>query len=119
MSETKIAQDRQEGSLRTLLVAFGLAAGFLFWGLFLFYTVGDKGPPNWDYGRVPDVPGLSVYSTDSGRPLSGVPPFYLHEKAGLSPQHVKDKPIILQNTGLSTSAPLPPSPEPEKKEPPP
>jgi len=94
MSETQFDPDRKE-SQRTLLVAISLAAGFLLWGLFLFFTVGVKAPPAWNFGAVPDVPGLSVYSTDSSRPLSSVPPFYLHEQAGLSPQHVKDRPQVL------------------------
>ena len=68
MTESLNASNRKE-VLRTLLVACGLAAGFLVWGLFVFIAVGDKGPPTWDYGSVPDVPGLSVYSTDSARPL--------------------------------------------------
>jgi len=89
---------------RTLLVAFGLAAGFLLWGLFLFFMVGVQVPPAWDFGVVPDVPGLSVYSTVSNRQLSSVPPFYLREQAVLSPQHVQGRPVI-QDPKMKESTP--------------
>lgn len=85
MNETQIAADNKE-IRRTLLVAFGLAAGFLLWGLFLFFMVGVKEPLAWDFGAVPDVPGLSVYSTEH--------PGFLREQAELSPQHVQGRPLI-------------------------
>ena len=107
----------REGNLRTLAVACGLAAGFLVWGLFVFIAVGDKGPPTWDYGTVPDVPGLSVYSTDSARPLPAVPPYFMHEKAGLSPQHVKEKPYILESNRLLGPKTLPQSQDTKGEEP--
>jgi hypothetical protein len=117
MSETRNASNRQGGTLRTLLVACGLAAGFLIWGLFVFRTVGDKGPPVWDYGAVPDVPGLSAFSTDSARPLPNVPPYFLHEQAGLSPQHVKERPYILESKPLPAPEILPQTPKSQGKEP--
>ena len=116
MSKKRRASSRK-GTLRTLLIACGLAAGFLVWGLFIFTTVGDKGPPTWDYGTVPDVPGLSAYSTDSARPLSAVPPYFMHEKAGLSPQHVKEKPYILESNRLLGAETLPQSQDTKGEEP--
>jgi hypothetical protein len=106
----------QKGNLRTLAVAFGLAVGFLVWGLFVFFTVGDKGAPAFDYGGVPDVPGLSIYSTDSSRPLPNVPPYFLHEQAGLSPQHVKGRPFILESKPLPALETLPQTKESKGKE---
>ena len=103
MRDTQVDPDRKE-TRRTLLVAFGLAAGFLLWGLFLFFTVGIKAPPAWDFGAVPDVPGLSVYSTVAPRPLPAVSPYYLRERAELSPQHVHDRPV-LQDTKEKESTP--------------
>ena len=41
----------------------GLAVLFLLYGLFVFFSVGDKGPPDWDFGAIEDIPGKSVYST--------------------------------------------------------
>ena len=35
----------------------GLALFFLLYGLFMFYMIGDKGPPGWDFGIVEDIPG--------------------------------------------------------------
>ena len=93
MSETQIDPDWKE-TRRTLLVAFGLSAGFLLWGVFLFFTVGTKAQPAWDFGAVPDVPGLSVYSTVANRGLSSVPPYFLREQAELTPQHVQERPVI-------------------------
>jgi hypothetical protein len=46
------------------LVPFAIAAIFLIWGLLIFFLVGDKGPPAWDFGVVEDIPGQSPYSTE-------------------------------------------------------
>lgn len=116
MSETRIGTDRK-ANLSTFLIVFGLAAGFLLWGIFLFYTVGVKWPPAWDYGAVPDVPGQSPYSTDSARLLPNVPPYFLHERAGLSPQHVKGRPSILESNRSPAQVALPQTPESQEKEP--
>lgn len=35
----------------------------LFKGLFSFFVVSDKGPPDWDYRPVKDVPAESEYAT--------------------------------------------------------
>jgi hypothetical protein len=60
-----------------------LALLFLLYGLFMWKTVGDKGPPDWDFSIVQDIPGKSVYST-SPEPAgnTGEP----------EPQHVSEKP---------------------------
>ena len=43
-------------TLRSWLIVIGIALLFLCWGLFVFLTVGDKGPPRWDFGVVEDIP---------------------------------------------------------------
>lgn len=63
----------------------GLALAFFLYGLFMFFTVGDKGPPDWDFHAIEDLPGKSVYST------------YPEPGAGPSipdPQHVSEKPAL-------------------------
>jgi hypothetical protein len=52
-------------STALLFIAF-LCAVFVAYGLFMFLSVGDKGPPGWDFGAAEDIPGKSVYSTSSG-----------------------------------------------------
>ena len=41
-----------------------ITACILGYGLVVFRTVGDKGPPDWDFGAIDDVPGQSPYSTE-------------------------------------------------------
>ncbi len=49
--------------MKTWYMVWSLAFFFLIYGLFMFIVVGDKGPPDWDFGVVEDIPGKSVYST--------------------------------------------------------
>jgi len=77
---------------RGWLLPLGLAVGFLLWGLLIFYAVGVKWPPAWNFGAVPDVPGLSTYSSGGRNPLPTVTSPYLHEQAELSEQHVRSRP---------------------------
>jgi len=57
--------DREEKSAaKGWLVPCAIAALFLVWGLAIFFLVGDKGPPAWDFGVVEDIPGQSPYSTE-------------------------------------------------------
>ncbi|MEW6443104.1 MAG: hypothetical protein AB1640_19375 [bacterium] len=44
-------------------IVTGIAVSFTLFGLFVFFTVGDKGPPPWSYGSIADVPGDSPYSS--------------------------------------------------------
>jgi hypothetical protein len=46
------------------IVVVAMAVVFILWGLFIFFTVGDKGPPSWDFGVIKDIPGESPYSTE-------------------------------------------------------
>jgi hypothetical protein len=66
----------------TLTLVFTLAVFFLLWGFLLFYTIGDKGPPSWNFGVVQDIPGESVYSTH--QPLPG-------NVSDPEPQHVSGR----------------------------
>jgi len=78
------------GNISTWLAALTLAALFLFWGLFIFFSVGVKWPPAWDFGALPDVPGQSIYSTHPVQP--GQSGASLHQEGKLAPQHVKNPP---------------------------
>jgi hypothetical protein len=73
--------DVQGGStIRSFLIVAVIALAFLAWGLLIFFSVGDKGSPRWDFGIVGDIPGESPYST---HPVPAPPP---------EPQHVSQKP---------------------------
>jgi hypothetical protein len=79
----KMERNRETSRLRDWLIIIAAAVLFICYGFFAFLTVGDKGPPDWDFGVIPDIPGESPYSTHRVRPgLAGVP----------APQHVSEKP---------------------------
>jgi nicotinamide riboside transporter PnuC len=46
------------------IVVVTMAVVFILWGFFIFFAVGDKGPPSWDFGVIKDIPGESPYSTE-------------------------------------------------------
>ena len=46
------------------IVVVAMALLFILWGVFIFFAVGDKGPPSWDFGVIKDIPGESPYSTE-------------------------------------------------------
>lgn len=52
-----------KGTLRSWIIVMAIAVLFAFWGLFVFFVVGDKGTPEWDFSVVEDIPGQSPYST--------------------------------------------------------
>jgi hypothetical protein len=68
----------------------GLAVLFLLYGLFLFLSIGDKGPPDWDFGLIEDIPGKSVNST-SPEPAGNI--------GEPEPQHVSGRPSRAKITG--------------------
>ena len=68
------------------IVILSVALLFVCWGLFIFYAVGDKGPPEWDFGVVRDIPGESAFSTERFRGGKVTEP---------QPQHVSEKPAKL------------------------
>ncbi len=53
----------RDRGIKGWLIVVGMAILFLCWGLFLFFSVGDKGPPPWDFGVVRDIPGEGPHST--------------------------------------------------------
>jgi len=66
-------------ALRSWIIILAIAILFFCYGLFMFFAVGDKGPPGWDFGGVKDIPGESAYST---HPPGAAEP---------EPQHVSQK----------------------------
>jgi hypothetical protein len=52
-----------KGKLRSWIIVMAIVVLFFCWGLFVFFVVGDKGPPEWDFSVVEDIPGESPYST--------------------------------------------------------
>jgi hypothetical protein len=63
MDRSVLDQEEKKNG-RSWLVPCAIAALFLIWGLAIFFLVGDKGPPAWDFGAVEDIPGQSPYSTE-------------------------------------------------------
>jgi len=52
-------------------VAVGLGLAMLGWGGLIYFTVGDKGPPPWDYSIIEDIPGEAPYSLYDSRAYQG------------------------------------------------
>jgi hypothetical protein len=59
-----VAEPKTSSRLKDWLVPIAIAALFLVWGLLIFFLVGNKGQPPWDFGAVEDIPGQSPYSTE-------------------------------------------------------
>ena len=78
------------------LIVCGMALAFVAYGIFAFFVVGDKGPSDWDFGGVQDIPGASEYSTYP----------YRLAPAEVEPQHVYQKPA---DANIDISGP-PPTP---------
>ncbi len=81
--------ESKEGRLiiRGWLVVCALAIAFFVYGMIMYSVVGDKGPPDWDFGTVEDIPGQSVYSTSPAVGGSAAVP---------EPQHVFQKPPLAE-----------------------
>ena len=58
------SEQQTKAPLRGWLIVIAMVFLFVLWGLFIFFAVGDKGPPPWDFGVIQDIPGESPYSTD-------------------------------------------------------
>ena len=50
--------------IKTWLIVLLMVVGILGYGIVVYVTIGDKGPPGWNYGAIPDVPGESPFSTE-------------------------------------------------------
>ncbi len=72
--------------IKTWSIITAIAAGFLAWGLLIYFVIGDKGPPGWDFSVIPDIPGQSTYSTYNPERPNGLAPGI--EPAKVEPQHV-------------------------------
>lgn len=82
-----MSAEEERSPIFTWAVISGIALSFLAWGLLIFFVIGDKGPPEWDYSVIPDVPGESAYSTYSpARPHGRAP----STDIPLAPQHVME-----------------------------
>ncbi len=74
---------------RAWFIVCTLAVLFLIYGVFMYFVVGDKGPPPWDFGTVEDIPGQSAYSTHPSVGGTASAP---------EPQHVSQKPPLVETT---------------------
>ena len=70
---------------RGFLIVSLIAALFLGYGIFMYFAIGDKGNPDWDFGSIEDTPAQSVYSTG--------------EPGATEPQHVSRKPSGARSPG--------------------
>ena len=75
--EESAGRDRRAVARGFLIVSL-IAALFLGYGIFMYFAVGDKGNPDWDFGSIEDTPSQSVYSTGAA--------------GATEPQHVSRKP---------------------------
>lgn len=63
------ANGHRRAVVRGFLIVSLIAALFLGYGIFMYFAIGDKGPPDWDFGSIEqDTPGQSVYSTGQPGP---------------------------------------------------
>lgn len=73
--------------VKSWLIVVGIALLFTVWGLMIFFVVGDKGSPIWDFAVVEDIPGQSSYSTSSPVEFPTLIPYPV-QKDQVFPQHV-------------------------------
>ena len=50
--------------IKTWLIVFLMVLGILGYGIVVYVAIGDRGPPDWNYGAISDVPGESPFSTE-------------------------------------------------------
>ncbi len=83
------AHERKEMVFSWAVVA-ALSLGVLLWGLVIFWVVGDRKAPAWDFGAVQDVPGESPYSTwtPSSKEFPGTVPHPVVAGPNVEEQHV-------------------------------
>ncbi len=58
------AEQEEKSAIRDWLIPIAIAVLFFLWGLLIFFMVGNKGQPSWNFGVVEDIPGQSPYSTE-------------------------------------------------------
>ncbi len=87
MNQEEMEREEVGKNWRAWFIVCTLAILFFIYGMFMYFYVGDKGPPGWDFGAVEDIPGQSVYSTNpAGQGAATVP----------EPQHVSQKPPLVE-----------------------
>jgi hypothetical protein len=59
-----VVEQKDNPTIKDWLVPIAIAVLFLIWGRLIFFMVGNKGQPPWDFGVVEDIPGQSPYSTE-------------------------------------------------------
>jgi hypothetical protein len=89
--EDDTSKDKRETILSWVLVA-AFAAAMWVWGFMIYFTVGDKGPPPWDYSIIEDVPGEAPYSIYSSQRFHGRVPRPMDE-GKVDEQHVSGPPV--------------------------
>lgn len=67
MAEEQKEKTDAEERLRSWLIVLLLCVFILAYGAIVFWTVGDRGPADWDFGALPDVPGESAFSMEKGK----------------------------------------------------
>ena len=78
--------EEELSSIKTWSIIGAIAVGFLAWGMLIYYVIGDKGPPGWDFSVIPDIPGQSTDSSYSPIKPHGLAPG--PESNPVEPQHV-------------------------------
>ena len=73
VNEQEDEQKLRRLTLRGWIIVCAIAVLFIAYGFLAFFVIGDKGPPNWDYGSMKEVPAESVYSTYPYREHAGAP----------------------------------------------
>jgi len=81
-----MSTEEEFSSVKTWSIIGAIAAGFLAWGLLIYFVIGDKGPPDWDFSIIPDIPGESIYSSYNPESPHGLVPG--PEPTQVTPQHV-------------------------------
>jgi hypothetical protein len=64
LSAVNSGPDAGNAQWKAWILIIAMAFSFLAWGIFIFFMVGDKGQPGWNFGVVKDTPGESAYSTE-------------------------------------------------------
>ena len=90
--------EEEKSSVATWSILTAIAVGFLLWGLFIFFVIGEKGPPEWDFSVIPDIPGESIYSTHNPTTPHGLVPG--PEPTPVEPQHVMGHGPEAQQLGI-------------------
>lgn len=94
-----LSGEEDHGPAFTWGILGGMAVAFLAWGFLLFFTIGDKGPLDWDFSVIPDIPGESAYSSYNPQLPRGLAPSIL--PATPVPQHVMGPPTQSQMESLA------------------